>query len=360
MNTHVIPKPEKKETAVNSPSFVKNNGHFERLNSSHNSANFSKNDNNESNKTDSYSIIFNNNENEDKSENKNLSNNNHQNNKNPFTNENKINNYITNNLDDRIEKENVLELDRKISSKSNLSNMDHNNIDNYRAEDLNNSYQSSQNDNNNKYDTDKNIYSKNGNNYYYRSCYLPTIESKGSEFESEYERDLKSQRNSNVIKKYDERIGNYENIVNREFHNTEKEIEDISNVIRMSYEINRNNSNLRELDNVDKCFSEELHRKKIENMILKRNVSDRNRKNQSIHSNPIPEIENDHDNEENTSKKDNKENNNTYKNNANNKYQIIPIIIITAKVTIMKTVKARIMIIVLLITVKRIILQEMN
>ncbi len=59
VSPHNIPRPENKQTAVNSPNFVKNNGHFERLNSSHNnSANNSKNDINELNKNDSFNAIF--------------------------------------------------------------------------------------------------------------------------------------------------------------------------------------------------------------------------------------------------------------------------------------------------------------
>lgn len=282
-----IPRPDNKQTAVNSPNFVKNNGHFERLNSSHNiSANNSKSEINELNKNDSFNAIFN----ETNKPNEEIFINKIFNQQNATPNDNKA-----------TESENIL-LERKISSKSdfsdnqNIYNQENNNSDN----DLDKSNHSSQNENN--YNSNRNNNYKNANNYY-RSTYLPTIESKGSEFESEYERDVKSHRNSFLNNnKYDERLASHENIVNKEFNHSEKEIEDIPNAIRFSHEINRN-KDVRGIDDVEKCFSQEISRKKNDNLNLKRNQSDRTRKNLSVHTNPIPEIENDHDNEETTSRK---------------------------------------------------------
>jgi len=300
--THNIPKVSKTQNFANSPNYINNQVKIEKANSYNSGGVDSKNEF-ELNKTDSSNNLLFNNEcllNENKYINKIRNNeiNIYSDNKQPSQlNQVEAKSPKFKDIKNKNEFEN--ELERQKSSKSNISEETGNvrsHFENNGNDDLNTSNHSSQNDNhqNSKNNSARNV------NYYYKYTYLPTIESKGSEFESEYERDLKSNKNSFVVNKYDERLTSHENIMNKEQNNGEKEIEELSNGNRFSVEIKRRNSNFnKDFDNVEKCFSQDLNRK-IDNcsLNLKRNMTDRTKKNQSIHANPIPEIDNDHEQNE--------------------------------------------------------------
>lgn len=298
-----IPRPEKNTPAVNHPNFVRNNSHFERLNSSHNSGKNSRIEiESNSNNNDSFNAIFNNSEPILKDFNFNNMNLNQQ----SILNEDRTSLSQCNNKPTMNNKELELDLEKKNSSKSFNSdipfNLNHNNSE------LNDSHHSSSNENTNNNLKPHSSKNSLNNNYYYRSTYLPTIESKGSEFESEYEKDIRSQRNSN-LNKNDERQASQENLVNKEYQNTDINIDDSVNNGNVSYEVNRQNT-LKEIYALEKCYSQEIHSKNKENSFYSSNAMNTNKnifsekikKQNSEKTSPIPEIENDNDQELNTSR----------------------------------------------------------